>query len=100
MSQGLGQGTYPSSSSQSYPQHDASSISAVETLTASFQAQVALPSKEQVQTYLVQHMKKPLGLYQGWKVEGIQLNIYELFSSVLRAGGSSGVCVSILPRIN
>ena len=68
-----------------------SAVSAVDALTASFQAQVALPSREQVQTYLVQHMKKPLGLYQGWRIEGSHLDIYELFSSVLRAGGSSEV---------
>jgi hypothetical protein len=77
--------------SSRYARQDASSINAVESLTASFQAQVALPSTDQVQTYLVQHMKKPAGLCSGWQIEGRPFDIYELFSSVLRAGGSSEV---------
>lgn len=71
-------------------------MNAVDSLTSSFQAQVALPSREQVQMYLVQHMKKPLGLYQGWSIEGAHFDIYEVFSSVLRAGGSSEVSCLLL----
>lgn len=38
-------------------------------------------------------MNYPRGLAMGWNLEGIRFDVYELFSAVVRAGGSSTVSI-------
>ena len=52
---------------------------------------VSLPSRAQVNDYLVSHVSAPEGLYSGWQIDGRRFDIYALMLTVLQMGGSSEV---------
>jgi len=59
-------------------------------LSASF-VNIPVPSKHQVQEYLVNRMKQPLGLGMGWSIDGHVFDVYDLLVAVVRLGGSATV---------
>jgi hypothetical protein len=59
-------------------------------LSASF-VNIPVPSKHQVQEYLVNRVKQPLGLGMGWSIDGHVFDVYDLFVAVVRLGGSATV---------
>ncbi len=82
-------------SSYQYPLHSASaspSFHPPTPFTASVRP-VPVPSKTQVNDYLVSHMSMPRGLKTGWLIDGKVFNVYALFAAVLQIGGSSEVGV-------
>ncbi|WWD22086.1 hypothetical protein CI109_106575 [Kwoniella shandongensis] len=52
---------------------------------------IALPSTQQVHDYLVSHMAQPKGLDTDWRIAGSKFDVYVLFGTVIRAGGSTTV---------
>lgn len=58
--------------------------------SASF-VNIAVPSKEQVDTYLVRAQNLPHGLRTGWTISSHAFDVYNLFVAVVRLGGTNAV---------
>lgn len=52
---------------------------------------IPVPSREQVETYIIRQQGRPLGLRTGWTISNHAFDVYDLFVAVHRLGGSKSV---------
>ena len=52
---------------------------------------IPVPSKEQVEVYLIRAQGQPLGLSTGWTINNHSFDVYDLFLAITRLGGSKAV---------
>lgn len=52
---------------------------------------IPVPSKEQVEVYLIRAQGQPLGLSTGWTINNHSFDVYNLFLAITRLGGSKAV---------
>ena len=52
---------------------------------------IPVPSKEQVEVYLIRAQGQPLGLRTGWTINNHSFDVYDLFLATTRLGGSKAV---------
>ena len=84
---------YASSSRMPLPASSSSSHTRYQPLTpmTSGVRPVPVPSRSQVNDYLVRHLSAPAGLDSGWRLDGLSFDVYALLVLVLQMGGSSEV---------